>query len=294
VPVNDHPADRATYSLSVDVPEGTIVVSSGEALDPVTSGGRTSYEFAFRDEMAAYQLPLAIGSFTVTEETVNGRRYWMALPDGVPRDVEASFAYQPEIVSLFEDRFGPYPFDQVGAIVVDTDLPASLETQAAPTYGLSSLDPDAVIIAHELAHQWFGNDVALEQWEDVWLNEGFATFAQLLWIEDHFGAAAYRSQVSSFYEYAKTLPAPAHPPADDLFGPSVYVRGALALVALRDSVGDDAIFSMLRHYVSDHAGRNVVTADFLELVSDDLEEGARPLVESFIDDASIPDLPVIS
>ncbi len=172
---------------------------------------------------------------------------------------------------MLSTAFGPYPFSTVGAIVDDQpDLFFALETQTRPVY-YKYFWPDGgdSVVAHELAHQWYGDYVALEQWQDIWLNEGWATYAEWIWAE-HDGLFTPQDAFDFYYEFwADDDPfwsfVVAEPPYDDLFGNPVYYRGAMTLQALRDRVGDDAFWQIARSWVQQQGGGTGTTAEFIAL-----------------------------
>lgn len=308
-PVNDHPRDRADVELSVTVPSGWSAISGGVVTSESSTESAETVVWEMT-EVAPYLIPLAIGRFDlVSEEAIDGVTYDVWVSEDLVGRVELEpFGRQAEIVAFFEERFGPYPFDRAGALIVDDDFPAALETQTIPTYTATSAGWGEVVIAHELAHQWFGDAIALEQWDDIWLNEGFATFAHWLWIEESFGEAAYVREVRSAYETFSGLdlvergveasraveraldafPPPDAPAASDLFNPSVYERGALTLVALRDEVGDEALFEFFATYTSRFSGKTVTTESFLDLVAVELGEDVEALVRAWVQDDLVP------
>ena len=311
-PVNDHPLDRADVVLSVTVPEGYDAISGGELVSVSSEAGSETFTWEM-ETIAPYLIPLAIGRFDlIFEDTRDGVLYdvWAAAPLSESRSFEL-FEIQPRIVEFFEERFGPYPFDRAGALIVNDDLPAALETQTIPTDTAVSAGWGEVVIAHELAHQWFGNAIALEQWDDIWLNEGFATFAHWLWLEESQGRERYEQEIASAYgsfsgqglvdggatpdearrRVIDAFPPPDEPRAADLFNASVYERGGLALAALRAEVGDDAFFGFVREYTARHVGGTIDTESFLSLVSEVLGEPAAALVRSWVQDPFVPPLP---
>lgn len=311
-PVNDHPLDRADVVLSVTVPEGFDVISGGELVSVSSGAGPETFTWAM-ETIAPYLIPLAIGRFDlIFEETRDGVLYdvWAAAPLAESRSFEL-FEIQPRIVDFFEERFGPYPFERAGALIVNDDLPAALETQTIATYTAISAGWGEIVIAHELAHQWFGNAIALGQWDDIWLNEGFATFAHWLWLEESHGRDRYEQEIASAYRsfsgqslvdggatpadarrrVIDAFPPPDDPRAADLFNASVYERGGLALAALRAEAGDDAFFGFVREYTARYVGETIDTETFLSLVSEVLGEPAATLVRAWVQDPLVPPLP---
>ena len=285
-PVNDHPTDRADVRLTVTVPAPNVVVSGGRRLP--SDGDPTVHRFEI-DDVAPYLVPLAVGQFVeVTSE--DGVSTWI----GGGAELPPGFERQSEILAFLEGDLGPYPFTSVGAVVVDADLPAALETQTLPTYTTVSAAWAEPVIAHELAHQWFGNDITLGQWDDIWLNEGFATFMTWRWIEHDRGRAEYESEVRRAWDAvaAADLPPPDHPPDQDLFNPSVYQRGGLGLVALREFVGDERFFSFLREYVAAFSDDVVTTERFLTFVLVVLGPDAEDLLIDWIQDPELPPNPL--
>ena len=195
-PVNDHPLDKAAYSFDVTVPTGYEVVANGFLKDTDTRGGMTTYEWDAREPMASYLATIDIGQWDVdTWRTESGLPVYdavdSAITGGLREVIDSSLSRQGEILDVLAERFGPYPFSTVGAIVDNQDdLFFALETQTRPVYskyfwfdGEGNPTNGDFVVVHELAHQWFGDDVALARWQDIWLNEGFATYAEWLWAE---------------------------------------------------------------------------------------------------------------
>lgn len=187
--------------------------------------------------------------------------------------VETAFARQPEIVSTLSDWFGPYPFTTSGGIVDDIEgVGFALETQTRPIYAREFFgDPFGAesVIVHELAHQWYGDSLALKRWQHIWLNEGFATYAEWLWGEDQ----GYGTAQDNFDFWATVVPPDdpfwavpiGDPGPEALFDFAVYVRGAMTLHALRTAVGDATFFAIMETWASKYEGRNVTTKQFIAL-----------------------------
>jgi aminopeptidase N len=295
-PVNDHPADKATYTLRITVDQPWVAAANGvlSAVIDVEPGRRT-FVFDMPQPMASYLVTVNIAEYVMHTETVQIGSDPVLIRSYFPEfaaDLGARvFARQGEMLAFFSELFGPYPFDVYGAVVTEALIGFALETQTLSLFGSwIMLVPDALaqeIIVHELAHQWFGNAVSLSDWSDIWLNEGFATYASWLWLEHDQGAQALADTVARHYAWMsgadaaaarapgqETMEVVQHflseelvrvgaPPANGLFNPAVYYRGALALHALRLRLGDAAFFTLLRRYYARHTGGNATTADFI-------------------------------
>ncbi|MDH2414118.1 M1 family metallopeptidase [Nocardioides sp. CER19] len=201
---------------------------------------------------------------------------WVATTTGPPpigRKIRASLAREPEIVAFLSSQFGRYPWRESGAIIDDLPIGFALETQTRPVYSPlfwygGPADGDSVIV-HELAHQWYGDSVAVARWQDIWLNEGFATYAEWLWGE-HEGLftpqEAFDDRLAGippddeFWQLPIGDPGPA-----DLFDGPVYDRGAMTLQALRNRIGDRTFFTLLRRWASEHRDGNGTTPQFIAL-----------------------------
>ncbi|MCB0190108.1 MAG: M1 family metallopeptidase, partial [Caldilineaceae bacterium] len=201
-PSNNHPADKASYTLQVTVPTGYQVAANGvlsdSSINGEVNGGTQTYTFAADAPIATYLVTVAIGRFDVEESTSSGGipivNYLFA--DGTAEN-RAPFAHQGEMLDFFSTRFGPYPFNVAGAIQIGQGLGVALETQTRPIYGAET---SVNTVAHELAHQWFGNDVSLATWDLTWLKESFATYGEWLWQEESEGRDALDFRVVTVYE----------------------------------------------------------------------------------------------
>jgi aminopeptidase N len=283
-PVNDHPSDKATYSFQITVPRGLTVLANGEPAGRVTRAGTETFSWRSTHPMASYLAMLAIGRFSVaTGRTPGGLLDITAVDAGSPADLLALTTATAEATDWEAGMFGPFPFGSTGGLVVDSQVGYALETQTRPVYGEN---PDHSTVVHELAHQWFGDSVSLASWQDIWLNEGFATYAEWLWDEQHGGPTA-QQHFDRLYEVPAGSPGwrrePGDPGRGHLFASfPVYRRGAMTLQALRGAVGDTAFFSILRAWVSEHRYGTASTADFRALAEHVSGRPLGPLFERWL------------
>jgi aminopeptidase N len=274
-PGNDHPSDKAAYDISVTVPKGLQAVSNGELQSETTTGGRTTFRWHTAEPMASYVATVAIGHYDISRTTTkNGLPVYVAVDPTQAKASSAVLARIPEIMEWEEDNFGPYPFSSTGAIVDHGDDPGyALETQNRPFFPGS---PDIHTLVHELSHQWYGDSVTPRSWRDMWLNEGFATYASWLWDEDHGGDSAQQTfdalYRGDYYDDDADNQAlwsfpPARPSgAAHISDSPVYERGAMVLQKIRQTVGDDTFYAIIQGWAAAHRHGNADTADFTAYV----------------------------
>jgi aminopeptidase N len=285
-PVNDHPSDKATFRLAMTVPDGVEALSNGVPGPRTTAAGWTTWTWSEGAPMASYLATVVIGQYRVTSTVHDGKPMIIGIPESLPADGPAarSIARTGEIVDFLGTVFGPYPFDAYGGIVLDDPrVGYALETQTRPVYGNTFFagGPNSTVVAHELAHQWFGDSVALERWQDIWLNEGFATYAEWLW-QEHEGQRTVGQSFDRQYDGFDWRKPPGDPGVDGLFGPAVYQRGAMTVHALRRSIGDRAFFALLKAWPAEHRNGNATTADFIAAAERVSGKDLDPLFQTWL------------
>ena len=237
--------------------------------------------------MASYLAAVTVGRYeaetTHSPAGVVIRNY--AAPD-LSAAVHTGFGRTGEVLDYFATLFGPYPFGAYGIVAPDAKTGGAMENQTLALFGRDfvSPDPDAAIwgLSHELAHQWFGDSVSIKHWDDVWLNEGFATYATWLWVEHDQGEQAYHTEVQKYYDKmaASDEPPPGKPGTRYLFSEGVYYKGALTLYALRLTVGDDSFFRILRTWTDRYKYGNADTAEFMALAKEEAPQVAPADLDS--------------
>jgi aminopeptidase N len=266
-PVNDRLTDKASYDITITAPSSLAAISNGVLAGKQVEGQQTTWHWVETAPMVSYLAFLAIGKYRVSVTTHNGRPVVLAVASSLPRQMDTELAETPSIVDFLTTQFGPYPFNAMGGVVqTDTQIDA-LENQTRPTYSSDDFDTPADaadIMAHELTHQWFGDSVSIADWSDIWLNEGFATYAEWLWAQ-HIGKRTTKQKFDHLYNEDGGIPSdpPTRPTQQTLFGDSVYDRGAATLEALRITVGDDTFWKIVRGWARDHANENATTAEFI-------------------------------
>src|SRR5262245_31264538 len=266
-PANDNPRDKATYDISVSVPAGLTVMSNGVLVSSATAAGRTTWVWHESDPMAPYLATATLGRFDLTvSRTSAGIPTYVAVDPQLPKGQVLSKL--PAAVDFFTSIYGPYPFNAVGAIVDSAKVVGySLETQTKPVFDRM---PDEATLVHEVSHMWFGDSVTLTTWPDIWLHEGFATWSEWIWSEyqGNKSAAQWFNQLYNTPAQRTAFWTP--PPGDPgtpvfMFNGTIYYRGAMTLEALREKIGDDTFFTVLRDWATLNRYGNVTTAQFIDL-----------------------------
>lgn len=278
-PVNDHPRDKATYRFDITVPKPLVVAASGSLVKTDDSGDSTRYVWEMDKPMASYLAGIHIGAYFVeTVEVPNGiviRNYF-----GGDEKIPGISEELAEMLAFYSRVLGPYPFKEYGIVSNTNDWCIAVELQSLSFQCTRLMENN---IAHELAHQWFGNSVSIKNWKDIWLKEGMATYAQWLWTQRDEDIQTFNDFVS-IQSHSVYLINPIAEPANNMlyYKPATYVGGAATLHALRLKVGDETFFKILRTYLELYRYGNAGTDDFIAIAEEVSEQDLGAFFNAYL------------
>jgi len=294
-PCDDRPSAKASYRISVTTGSAYQVIANGTLVSRSVSGASATWVYEQDEPMSPYLASVQIGRYVCTE-----------LPGAVPQRVhhpprlatrvKFDFGRQDQMMQVFESRFGPYPFGAYVVVVVDDELEIPVEAQGMSTFGLNHIDGrrgSERLIAHELAHSWFGNSLTVASWQDIWLHEGFAAYAEWLWWEA-CGEGTAHEHATRWHRKLAASPAEfplADPGERRIFDDVVYKRGALVLHALRRLLGDRVFFVLLQEWTAAHRHGLITTAAFVELAGQYSTVPLDAFFRSWLLDRRLPPMP---
>lgn len=296
IPTYDYPNNRLTTETIITVPAAWITVANGKLIN-VTDAGNGMKTWTWKESLpsSTYLITVVAGEFDEVKETWRGIPLTYYAPKGRGDRLPINYGRTPAMMELFSKKLGvDYPWEKYAQAMVDDFVAGGMENSSATTNMSASLVHPKVageyttgqdeLISHELGHQWFGDLVTCKDWGDIWLNEGFATFMETVWIENHFpkDQADYNRWSASrdWFElsnlYAKPIVRHDFDDSNEFDG-NAYGKGGWVLDMLRHQLGEDAFFRGLKHYLEVNRGKNVVSAD----LSKAIEEATHTNVDRF-------------
>jgi aminopeptidase N len=302
VPCYDYPNDKCTSETHTTVPDNWTVIGNGAEL-PATSDAQNhtkTYHWVMKQPHSTYLLSLAGGEMDVQKDQWAGVPLYYAVPKGMGKLIPTSFGHTPDMLAFFSRRFGyKYPWSKY-AQVCAFDFPGGMENVSATTLGTppgvmidarSNRRGTDSLISHELGHQWFGDLVTCSDWGDVWLNEGFATFCEMLYTEHLDGKDAYEQDrmgalggfLAESRRYKRSLSTNLYTVGDAMFGSGhTYSRGGLTLHMLRRELGDNVFFGGLSRYLKANAYKPVATSDLIKSLSETAGHDLAPWFDQWV------------
>ncbi|RJQ79874.1 M1 family metallopeptidase [Amycolatopsis panacis] len=303
-PCNDHPADKATYRVTVATSSPYLVAVTGNLVSRYQSASTTRWVYERPEPTSTYLMSVQIGRY---EDSELAGGAWVpesgavpagvvqraAVPPRLRRQFAHDFARQGRMMDQLQEWFGPYPFGEYVVVVTDDELDDPIEAQGMSIFGAGHVDGRRTherLVVHELAHQWFGNSLTVADWRHIWLNEGFATYAEWLWSEESGGRSA---EALARYWHARMQAKPADIAINDpgvarMFDERVYKRGALALHALRGEIGDPVFFTLVKAWAVEHRHGTVTTADFRAMAEVYAGRSLRGFFERWLGKTPLP------
>jgi aminopeptidase N len=287
-PCYDYPNNRTTSEIVATVPEQFTAISNGALVGTSSDGAAKTRTFHWRHDVphSAYLITLAAGEFAMIEERAGSVPVTYYFAPGREDDARRAFGDTPKMIQFFERVIGvPYPYAKYAQVAVSDFIFGGMENTSATTQTDSTLhdarahldfksDP---LVAHELAHQWWGDLLTCRDWAHAWLNEGFATYFEALWCEENLGADEFAWNVRQDREayldedtnhYRRPIVCNRYRTPIELFDRHLYEKGSLVLHMIRRVSGDDLFFKSLNLYCTRHRGANVITQDLQRAFED--------------------------
>jgi aminopeptidase N len=295
-PCDDRPSAKAAFSIAITTEAGYEVACNGVLRSRRARSSRVRWEFEQPEPTAPYLATVQIGRYERTDLAAGPVPQGVLAPPRLRDAVAHDLAAQPAMMALFCDRFGPYPFPRYDVVVTDDPLEIPLEAHGLSVFGANHTDGrggSQRLVAHELAHQWFGNSLTAATWQDIWLHEGFACYAEWLW-EEQAGGRTADAHARTWRGRLALLPRTiviGDPGPEHMFDDRVYKRGALTLHALRLTLGDAAFFDVLRAWTARHRHGTVTTTGFVACVADVAGVDVSGLVAEWVGRPALPRLP---
>jgi len=298
LPTYDYPNDRLTTETLLTVPASWITVANGKLISVIDdAGGMKTWTWKESLPSSTYLISIVAGEFDEVKQSWRKIPVNYYAPKGRGDRLAINYERTPAMIDLFSTKLGvAYPWEKYSQSMVDEFVAGGMENSSATTNtSLSLRDPRLVpefptdadtLISHELAHQWFGDLVTCKDWGHVWLNEGFATFFESLWLEAH-----YRKEVAEYQRWGDarkwfghadlfTKPIVRHDFEDSgIFDQNSYNKGGWVLYMLRHQLGENNFYRALQRYLEVNRGRNVVTADLIKAI----EQATHQNVDRFFD-----------
>jgi aminopeptidase N len=287
-PCYDYPNNKATSEIVATVPAGFVAISNGRLVEVREDSLTATKTYHWRQDIphSAYLVTLAVGQYVEIADVYDGIPVLYYVHPGREDDARRAFGNTPRMLAFFSDKIGVrYPYDKYAQVAVNDFIFGGMENTSATTQTADTLhdarahldfssDP---LVAHELAHQWWGDLLTCRDWAHGWLNEGFATYFEALWMEHDKGSDEFRyalhQEAQEYFEedekeYRRPIVCNLYGEPAELFDRHLYQKGGLVLHMLRFVLGDPLFWKTMHHYCAKHRGQNVVTSDLQRAVEE--------------------------
>ncbi|WP_188111245.1 M1 family metallopeptidase [Nocardioides antri] len=280
---NDQPADKALYDFTLTVPEPWTGVANGELTDTTTEGGLRTTTWHLAEPASSYLVTVAFADYTPIE---------LASDSGVPVTIWGptddpsaigETEYAAEAIDWLEEYLGPYPFDTFGILIYDGE--SGMETQTMVTLGATPYATSKPVVVHELAHHWYGDTVSPADWSDVWMNEGMAMYLQGMWEAEDEGISV-DEKMDQWAAFEGEERAYAGPPADydprNFGSGNIYFGPALMWHELRERIGDEAFFAMVRDWPAEQENDTADREEYFAWIEEHTGEELTAFFEDWL------------
>jgi len=310
-PCFDYPGQLATSEIRVQVPKPLIAISNGELIHTEETGENTVYHWVQQQVHPTYLMTLAVGDFAEIKDEWNGKPVTYYVEKGREEDARRSMGKTPQMIEFFSEKFGyPYPFPKYAQVCVDDFIFGGMENTSTTLLTdrclldeRASLDNrmSESLVAHELAHQWFGDLVVIKHWSHAWLKEGMASYSEVLWTEQQYGAddAAYylllesRSYLAEdSSRYRRPIVTHVYREAIELYDHHLYEKGACVYHMIRAELGEELFFKAIHTFVQDNAHKTVETVDLLRAIEKATGRNLLFLFDQYVYRGGHPDFSV--
>ena len=307
LPTYDYPNDRLTTETVLTVPASWLTVSNGKLIG-VTNATNNMKTWTWRESVpsSTYLITVVAGEFDEVKDSLRNLPVTYYAPKGRGDRLPINYSRTPAMIELFNKKYGvEYPWEKYAQVMVDDFVAGGMENSSATTNTSSSLvNPKLAaeyatgqddLISHELTHQWFGDYVTCKDWGNIWLNEGFATFGEIVWTENHFpkDQSEYQRWTDARHWFALTnlynKPMVRYDFDDSSeFDGNAYTKGGWVLYMLRHQLGETAFNRALKHYLEVNHGKNVASADFVKAVEETTNSDVDQFFNQWVYGAGAP------
>ncbi len=284
-PCFDYPGQLATSEIRVRVPNPLIAISNGRLIQTEEDGDYKIYHWSQEQVHPSYLMTLAVGDFAEIQDEWNGKPVTYYVEKGREEDARRSMGKTPRMIEFFSDKYGyPYAFPKYAQVCVDDFIFGGMEnTSTTLLTDRCLLDERAALdnrmteslVAHELAHQWFGDLVVIKHWSHAWIKEGMASYSEVMWTEQEYGAedaAYYRLLEARNYinedssRYRRPIVTHVYREAIELYDRHLYEKGSCVYHMIRAELGDELFWQAIHTFVQDNAHKTVETVDLLRAI----------------------------
>jgi aminopeptidase N len=310
LPCFDHPAEKQTTTTTIVVEPGLFALGNGALVERTETAEGTTFRYDQAVPHATYLLTMVVGAFGEIRQPHPRLGVWYYVEPGREADGERSFGDTPRMIDAFEAAIGvPYPYARYSQIAVADFIFGGMENTGATTQTDRTLHDERAhldfssdpLVAHELAHQWFGDLVTCRDWSQAWLNEGFATYFETVWMEANLGWDEYQRDVFEIVgryldedgeRYRRPIVCNVYRDPIELFDRHLYEKGAAVLHMLRGELGWERMKRALRQYVGDNATRTVETIDLVRAIERATGRNVREFFVQWVDRGGHPEIEV--